>query len=149
MEQIGNWIILGIVILAVYGTVQEVGVKDVFKYLAIALGAGALIFGLYFAYSQLPKHVTVKYRDSKVNISADNFAPLKSPQGSGGGVNGAWYDVQEKYMIIKLENTYYQYCGMPSDTWNKLNTSQAPYIYYSSAIKGEYDCRVNHVPSYQ
>lgn len=148
METIGNWIILVIVIVAVWGAIQEIGVGTILKFLAIALGVGAVAVGIYFAYMQLPKNVTVKYRDSKVNIHGDNFTPLKSPKDSGGGVDGAWYDEREKYMIIKLDKTYYHYCGMPQSTWNGLGNSQAPYLYYQLNIKGNYDCRTNPAPNY-
>lgn len=114
-------------------------------YIGIAVLIGGAI--LYFLF--LPPSsgsVTVKYRDDKVNISATNFEPLNK---SDSTVKGAWYDSSNEYMVIKLGSTYYHYCGMPSSVWGGLKAASSPYEYYQDDVKGNFDCRVNPVPSYQ
>ena len=91
-------------------------------------------------------YVTVKYRDSKVNISASNFEPLNR---SDSTVGGSWYDSSEQYMVIKLGDTYYHYCGMPSELWSQLKSSSSLYTTYQADIKGNYDCRTHRVPDYE
>lgn len=113
-------------------------------YIGIAVLIGGAI--LYFLFlSPSSGYVTVKYRDDKVDISATNFEPLNK---SDSTVKGAWYDSSNEYMVIKLGSTYYHYCGMPSSEWGGLKTASSPYEYYQDNVKGNFDCRVNPVPSY-
>lgn len=89
--------------------------------------------------------VVIKYRDNPVDISASNFEPLnKTDQAIG----GAWYDAAEQYMVIKLGDTYYHYCGMPSDVWRDLRITNDLYEQYQDRVRGNFDCRIYHVPSY-
>ena len=117
-------------------------------YLWLYIGIAVLIGGaiLYFLFlSPSSGSVTVKYRDDKVDISATNFEPLNK---SDSTVKGAWYDSSNEYMVIKLGSTYYHYCGMPSSAWGGLKAASSPYEYYQDNVKGNFDCRVNPVPSY-
>ena len=50
-----------------------------------------------------PKLVFVKYRDLPVDVGQEQFEYLNTTGSSL--VNGAWYDIENKYMIIKLKNT--------------------------------------------
>ena len=89
--------------------------------------------------------IYVKYRtNGPVNIRASNFEPLNN---SGSTVRGAWYDSSQEYMIIDLNGTYYQYCGLPVSTWDWLKGVD-PDAYYQTDIKGNFDCRVNPVQEY-
>lgn len=118
------------------------------NYSWVYIGLTVLIGGaiLYFIFlSASSGSVTVKYRDDKVDISASNFDPINK---SDSTVKGAWYDNRNEYMVIKLGNIYYQYCGMPSSVWNGLKNSPSPYQYYRESVKGDYDCRINPVPAY-
>lgn len=110
--------------------------------LAVLIG-GAILY--FFFLSPSSGNVTVKYRDDKVNISASNFEPLNK---SDSTVKGAWYDDSNEYMVIKLGSTYYHYCGMPSSAWSGLKAASSPYEYYQDSVKGNFDCRVNPVPTY-
>ena len=110
--------------------------------LAVLIG-GAILYFLFFASSS--GYVKIKYRDDKVNISASNFEPLNK---SDSTVKGAWYDSGNQYMVIKLGGTYYHYCGMPSSAWRNFSSSSSLYSAYQDDIKGNFDCRVNPVPSY-
>lgn len=113
-------------------------------YAGLAIIIGGAIF--YFLFFHNSGYVKIKYRDDKVNISANNFEPLNE---SDSTVKGAWYDSSEDYMVIKLGSTYYHYCGMPSGVWYGLKSSTHLYSYYQEEIKGNFDCRVFSVPEYQ
>lgn len=111
--------------------------------LAVIIG-GAILYFLFF--SSGSGYVKIKYRDDKVNISASNFESLSR---SDPTVKGAWYDDGNEYMVIKLGDTYYHYCGMPGGEWSEFSSSGSLYSYYQDNIKGNFDCRINPVPSYK
>jgi len=111
--------------------------------LAVLIGGAVLYF---FFFSSSSGYVNVKYRDDKVNISANNFELLDE---SDSTVKGAWYDDGNEYMVIKLGGTYYHYCGMPSNVWSNFKTSSSLYRYYQGSIKGNFDCRENPAPRYE
>ncbi len=113
-------------------------------YVGLAILIGVVILYAIFA-SPGSGYVNVKYRDDKVNISASNFEPLDK---SDSIVKGAWYDRVNEYLVIKLGSTYYHYCGMPSSAWSGLKSSASLDEYYQQAIKGNFDCRENPIPSY-
>ncbi len=113
-------------------------------YVGLAILIGVVILYAIFA-SPGSGYVNVKYRDDKVNISASNFEPLDK---SDSTVKGAWYDRVNEYLVIKLGSTYYHYCGMPSSAWSGLKSSASLDEYYQQAIKGNFDCRENPIPSY-
>ena len=110
--------------------------------LAVLIG-GAILYFLFFSAGS--GYVKVKYRDDKVDVSASNFTLLDKTDAT---VKGAWYDSGNEYMIIKLGSTYYHYCGMPSSAWRDFSSASSPYRAYQDDIKGNFDCRVNPVPSY-
>lgn len=117
-------------------------------YLWIYIPIALLVLGafVYFLISSFnPGYVKVKYREDKVDISSDYFQPLDK---SDATVGGAWYDFSNLYMVIKLNDTYYHYCSLPIDTWSSFRSSPSLYGYYQEEIKGNYDCRLNPVPSY-
>lgn len=114
-------------------------------------------------------YVTVKYRENPVDISGKNFEQLNlsdllnkyTDLFSTGEieqftVRNAWYDHNEEYLIINLRGTNYHYCEMPVDLWDGLKRAgSADYgsleeldNYYEQNIKGNYDCRVNRLPTY-
>ena len=89
--------------------------------------------------------IDVKYRDSRVNVAASNFAPLGR---SDTEVWDAWYDVGNQYMVILLNGTAYHYCSMPSSVWVNLQTAPSLYDRYEATIKGNFDCRIFPAPAY-
>lgn len=111
--------------------------------LAVVFIGGAILYFLFLSSSS--SYVKVKYRDDKVDVSASNFTPLDKTDAT---VKGAWYDSDNEYMIIKLGNTYYHYCGMPSSAWRDFSSASSLYRTYQDDIKGNFDCRVNPAPRY-
>ena len=111
----------------------------------IIIAVAVIAVTIWIFLSVINGPIYVKYRtNGPVNIHASNFEPLNS---SGSTVRGAWYDSSQEYMIINLNDTYYQYCGVPASTWDWLKSVDSD-AYYQTDIRGNFDCRVNHVPDY-
>ena len=92
-------------------------------------------------------YVNVKYRDDPVDIGHPRFDYLDTSKSSF--IRGAWYDEDNGYMIIKLNITYYHYCGLLPDIWSDFKKAGSFGTYYNIYIKGNYDCRCNYVPKYK
>ena len=85
--------------------------------------------------------VNIKYRDTAVDIAAfETFDTSKSSL-----VRGAWYDSDNKYMVVKLNNTYYQYCEFPKSSWSSFKKASSFGTYFNKNIKGNYDCKDGYV----
>ena len=69
--------------------------------------------------------------------------------GSSSLVDGAFYDADNRYMIISLNGTAYHYCGLPTDVWSTLTAASSLGSFYNTQIKGHFDCRTGAVPQYQ
>lgn len=93
-----------------------------------------------------PRYISVKYRNSSVDINHSRWEKIDTSSSSF--VNGAWYDSQNRYMIINLNGTYYHYCGLPLSAWSSFKSASSFGSHFNSNIKGRYDCRVNPVPDY-
>lgn len=91
------------------------------------------------------KIITVKYRNDPVNLNSGDFDYFPT---SSSFVNGLWYDQSNQYMIILLNSTYYHYCGLPLAEWRSFKSADSQGTYYTQRIKGNYDCRQGHIPSY-
>ncbi len=90
--------------------------------------------------------IIIKYRDTPVNIADSRFEHLNTVKSSF--IRGAWYDNQNQYMVIKLIETYYHYCGLPKTVWDEFKKADSFGSYYNQVIKGEFDCREGYVPTY-
>ena len=88
----------------------------------------------------------IKYRTTTVDVDRPYFEYLDTSKSSW--VRGAWYDSANKYMVINLKGTNYHYCGLSERTWNLFKGAASFGSTYVSAIKGNFDCRINPVPSY-
>ena len=97
-----------------------------------------------YEYKKPAQYVTVKYRDTSVDVSS--FEYLNTSKSSW--IRGAWYDASNQYMIINLEWTNYHYCGLPSYIRSGLKGADSFWKYYNQNIKWKYDCRYWYVPSY-
>ena len=63
-------------------------------------------------------------------------------------INEVCCDKGNKYMLIKLNDTWYHYCGIDDDTVTELLNASSMGHYYNASIKRSFDCRVGHVPQY-
>ncbi len=91
-------------------------------------------------------NVTVKYRNTTVDITAPHFEYLDTTGSSF--IRGAWYDQGNRYLVINLDGTFYHYCGMPGSVWSGFKRAESFGTYYHQNIKGKYDCRQGNVPQY-
>lgn len=94
-----------------------------------------------------PKYIYVKYRNDPIDISHPRFEHLDTSKSSL--VKGAWYDEENRYMIINLSGTYYHYCSLPITTWSLFKSAGSFGIFYNNFIKSRYDCRTYPVPEYK
>lgn len=92
-------------------------------------------------------YVYIKYRDSSVDLAAENFEYLNTEGSSF--IAGAWYDSSNKYMVIKLLETYYHYCDMPESVWRNFKRADSFGVFYNEHIKEKFDCRSGTVPAYE
>ena len=90
------------------------------------------------------EYIAVKYRETQVNIA--DFEELDTSKSSF--IRGAWYDAQNEYMIIRLNNTNYHYCGLPKSVWENFKKTNSFGKFFNSKIKGYFDCRLGFVPDY-
>ncbi|MDY6826622.1 MAG: KTSC domain-containing protein [Bacillota bacterium] len=94
----------------------------------------------------VPNFVTVKYRDTSVDIAAPYFEYHDTTGSSF--IRGAWYDQNNQYMVINLDGVYYHYCAMPYSVWMNFKRADSYGRFYNQYIKGQYDCRQGYVPVY-
>ncbi|WP_415406985.1 KTSC domain-containing protein [Sulfurovum sp. CS9] len=90
-------------------------------------------------------NIYVKYRGS-VDVDNGHFQKINLKNSSL--VKNIYYDESNKYLLVRLKNTYYHYCSIPSSIVTQWQQSPSLGRYYNHNIKGNYDCRVNPVPSY-
>lgn len=94
---------------------------------------------------ETPAHlVDVEFRDTPVNLWNDK---LEEGDVSGSSfVYGAFYDSEDGYLILNLNDAYYHYCSVPSDVWQGLLDADSHGSFYNSDIKGQYGCQGSEVP---
>ena len=96
--------------------------------------------------SHQPVWVAVKYRSTLVDVNTYSLEPLGRADSSL--VTAAWYDDGNDYLLINLQGTNNHYCGFPGSAWRALTEAPSMGRYYTSRIKGSYDCLFGYVPSY-
>ena len=116
------------------------------------ISMSVFIFLLTSAYPAFGADLFVKHR-GVVNTELINkrtghphFAELKLKRSSL--VKGMFYDQGNSYLLVRLGNSWYHYCGITQKEVRSWQNSQSLGSYYRSSIKGEYDCRTGFVPQY-
>lgn len=82
------------------------------------------------------QNIDVKYIEDPVDVSS--FEYLDTSKSSF--VRAAWYDSQDGDLILKLDDTSYQYCDVPTSRWSEFKKADSFGKYYNSNIKGSYSC---------
>lgn len=100
---------------------------------------------LLFVTGVFSESIYVKYRG---NIDIDNGHFSKLPLKSSSFVKDMYYDKSNKYLLVRLNHTYYHYCLIPNDIVKKWVEAPSLGKYYNLFIKGQYDCRIYPVPEY-
>src|ERR1700730_13631228 len=108
--------------------------------LFLGLLGTALIF---IALTGTAETVIVKYRGP---VDLSHFDCEQITRSSV--VKGLCYDSAEKYVIVNLTGTYYHYCEVPPATITAWRQAESMGRFYNAQVKGRFDCRVLHIPSY-
>jgi KTSC domain len=58
------------------------------------------------------------------------------------------YDGHNEYMLISLNGIFYHYCEIDDGTVSSLLNAPSMGRFYNASIKGQFDCRINRVPTY-
>ena len=91
------------------------------------------------------KDIYVKYR-GYINVDNGNFEHIDISYSSL--VKDIFYDKENEYLLVKLNSTYYHYCGVIQPITESWFKSSSLGRYYLQNIKGKYDCRVFPMPKY-
>lgn len=59
------------------------------------------------------------------------------------------YDAAQRYVVVKLTGTYYQYCNVPAEVVSDWKRSPSMGKYFNANLKGRFDCRVTPPPAYR
>jgi len=94
---------------------------------------------------QPSQHISIKYRETPVSLWSDKLE--EGDVSDSSFIYGAFYDAEDDYMILLLDDTYYQYCSVPSDIWDGLLDADSHGTYYNAEIKGNYSCEGVEVPT--
>ena len=102
---------------------------------------GALLLSVATARAEI---VFVKYR-GPVDLRHFNCTEVNRSS----LVHRVCFDSRESYMLINLRGVYYHYCGIDAGTVTGLMNAESMGRYYNQRIRGQFDCRINHVPTYK
>lgn len=90
--------------------------------------------------------VNVKYHRA---VSLDTFACSDVRESSD--VKRICYDKTERYMLIRLNSTYYHYCEIDAATVQGLQSASSKRDFFQARIRGTgsdgpFDCRTKPIP---
>ncbi len=101
---------------------------------------------IIFSFSVQAETIWVKYRNTPIDTPKGDFEELKIKHSSF--VKRILFDEQNSYLLVKLSDTFYHYCGISKSEVQKWQSAQSLGKYYNTSIKGKYDCRLFSVPRY-
>ena len=78
--------------------------------------------------------ISVKYVGS---VSLDSYDCQRTQSSF---VNRACYDNVASSLLLLLKSTYYQFCGVPQAVYTGLINSESKGRYFSSNVRGRFDC---------
>ena len=109
-------------------------IKKIFKIIGISLIL--FIIGFFsFAVIYDSNTISVRYGGG-INI----FLYNKYDTSRSSFIEKAYYNSRKDYLILNLNGTNYQYCGVPKDIWKNFKKAGSLGSYYNYKIKGEYFC---------
>lgn len=106
-----------------------------------------LLVGLALSILANARDVYVKYRSDPVDVDNGHFQ--EQTLKSSSLVQHIFYDSGNEYLLVDLNGTYYHYCGIGSGVVASWVSAPSLGSFYSSNVKGRFDCRINPVPSYK
>ena len=80
------------------------------------------------------QEINVKYRDTPVDVGNGHFEQLNLKSSSF--ANEMYYDKKNEYLLVRLKNTFYHYCGLPSVVVENWINASSLGRYYNYNIKG-------------
>lgn|GEM_PF-1417180 len=86
---------------------------------------------------QKTNYVEVKYRATPVNLAAPGFEYHNTDVSSF--IRGAWYDKQNRYLVMNIDGIYYNYCGVLEYVWRGFKESESYGRYFNASIKESFD----------
>ena len=90
--------------------------------------------------------ITVKYRPVAVDTEKGSFKEFSL--GESSFINRILYDQEQKYLLVKLRDTFYHYCSIPKGVVTNWTTTRSLGRFYNNNVKGNFDCREHKVPGY-
>ena len=109
------------------------------KMFAVALAVSLLLA----ASAAQAERVQVKFRGT---LELGHFKCTDVTKGNL--IKRVCYDRAKRYMVIRLHDTHYHYCGVDPQTVKTLLSADWPEGYFDTSIKGHFDCRTHRVPRY-
>jgi hypothetical protein len=91
-------------------------------------------------------YVEVKYRSTPVNLFAQGFEYHNTDASSF--IRGAWYDQQNRYLVMNIDGTYYNYCGVPESVWRGFKESESYGRFFNASIKESFEYKNCIGPDY-
>ncbi len=91
-------------------------------------------------------YVEVKYRATPVNLASPGFEYHNTDVSSF--IRGAWYDKQNNYLVMNIDGTYYNYCGVPESVWRGFKESESYGRYFNASIKESFEYKNCVGPDY-
>lgn len=88
--------------------------------------------------------ITIKYRNDPVDISSFQ----KHDTSDSSFVEKAYYDANNKYLILNLSWTNYHWCNVPKYIWDDFKTADSYGEYYNKYLRWEYECVSWNTPKY-
>ena len=95
---------------------------------------------------QAAEYVEVKYQATPVNLAAPGFEYHNTETSSF--IRGAWYDKQHQYLVMNIDGTYYNYCGVPEFVWRGFKQSESYGRYFNASIKESFEYKNCVGPDY-
>jgi len=74
-------------------------------------------------------------------ISAADYKTIDTSKSSF--VENVFYSHNENMLVLKLNDNWYSYCGVPSNVWSEFTLSSSFGSFYNNEVKGSYSCLEN------
>ena len=107
-----------------------------------------IIFSALVLMCQIAKAETVQVKYlGPVSLAAFECSDVKD----NSDVSRTCYDKAERYMVIQLDRTYYQYCEIDAATVAGLQKANSKRQFFETRIRGSgldgpFDCRTHPIP---
>lgn len=98
---------------------------------------GLLFVGTTVSTGALAETVNVKYQ------GPIDLEPFTCTDTVSSFVHRICYQPDQSYLVVRLDNTYYHYCRIPSQLVSQWLNANSKGRFYNGLIKGQFDCRLD------